>query len=451
MKVNKYIETDKKFYIDLVKIALPVALQSLITTGVNMVDNIMLGQLGEIAMNGAYFANQFIMLFTFLCMGISMGSSVMTSRFYGAKDQVSLKKVISIALRFSFFLALLFTIINVLGGRGIMSLYTPEGRIVEAGTSYLYWSTSTYILMALSTVLTNIMRSIGMSLVPIIASAISFGINIFANYCFIFGKFGCPEMGVAGAALGTVIARIIETLVILLFFLYRNKVVKFRAKDLFTSTKDMVPEYIKIALPVLFSDGLLGVGENVLASIMGHISDEFVSANSITMVVSRASTIVITGIAFSGCFLTGKTLGEGRRKDAEKQGWTMLYIGVAVGLIAALIIEIEAHPIIESYKITEETKGIAYSLMNALALIIVFRSTNSILTKGVLRGGGDTRFLLVADMTSKWLLGIPLGYLAGIKMSLPMFWVFLFLHVDDIVKAIWSVCRMKSGKWIKKI
>lgn len=451
MKISNYIETDKKFYLDLVKIAVPVALQSLITTGVNMVDNIMVGKLGEIAMNSTYFANQFIMLFTFLCMGISMGSSVMTSRFYGAGDESSLKKVISIAIKFAILLALVFTLINAFEAPFIISLYTPEQAVIEGGASYLYWSTVTYLLMAVSTVLTNIMRSIDMTITPIVASSVSFGINILANYCFIFGKFGCPEMGVAGAAVGTVIARIVETGIILFVFLYKNKVVKFRMPDLLMSTKDIVGDFFKIAFPVMLSDGLLGIGENVLAYIMGHISVEFVSANSITSVVQRASTIVISGIAFSGCFLTSRTLGEGRKKDAERQGFTMFAIGIVVGLIAALIIEIIAAPVIESYNITDETKKIAYSLMNALALIVVFRSTNSILTKGVIRGGGDTRFLLVADMTTKWFMGIPLGYLAGIVWHLPMFWTFIFLHIDEVVKAVWCVFRMKSGKWIKKI
>lgn len=451
MKISNYIETDKKFYKDLVKIAVPVALQSLITTGVNLVDNIMLGKLGETAMNSAYFANQFIMLFTFLCMGISMGSSVMTSRFYGAKDEKSLKKVISVALKFAIILAAVFTLANVFGARFIMSLYTPEQAVIDGGVSYLLWSTVTFILMALSTVLTNIMRSIDMTITPIVASAISFGINIFANYCFIFGNFGAPEMGIAGAAVGTVIARIVETGVILFVFLFKNKVVKFRMPDLLQSSKDIIGEFFKIAFPVLLSDGLLGIGENVLASIMGHISEEFVSANSITMVVQRASTIIITGIAFSGCFLTGRTLGEGRKKDAERQGWTMFILGAVIGLIAAVIIEIISAPIIESYNITDETKEIAYKLMDALALIIVFRSTNSILTKGVLRGGGDTRFLVVADMTTKWLLGIPLGYLAGIVWHFPMFWIFIFLHMDEIVKAVWCAFRMRTDKWIKKI
>ena len=307
----KYFETDGAFYKDLAKIALPVALQSVITTGVNLVDTIMLGQLGETALSASSLANHFISLFLFLCMGISMGASVLTSRFWGARDFVSLKKVITVAMRFGILLALLFTVVNIAVPEQIMSLYSQETEVILEGAIYLRWSTITFLLTGLSTVATNIMRSVGLTHIPFIASISAFLINIGGNYIFIFGKFGAPRMGVAGAALGTVIARVVETAVICGYFWAVDRRVRYRVKDLLSPCRDMVGEFLRVSVPVMLSDGLLGVGDNVLAVIMGHIGSSFVSANAITVVVQRISTIFITGLSYSGCFIIGKTLGEG--------------------------------------------------------------------------------------------------------------------------------------------
>lgn len=450
--VEKYVETDPKFYKRLLTIAVPVILQSLITTGVNLVDNIMLGQLTETALSASTQANQFISLFTFTIMGISMGSSVLSSRFFGAKDIHSLKKVITIALRFGLILGVLFTLADIFLPRQIMSLYIKQEEmgVIDAGVTYLRWSTVTFLLMSVSFVCTNIMRSAGLTHVPLVASVCAFGVNIGANYIFIFGKLGAPALGVAGAALGTVIARVMETGIILTFF-FRDKTIRYRPRDLLIPCRDLIPEFIRISVPVMLSDTLLGLGDNVLAIIMGQIGSAFVSANAITMVIQRVSTIFITGLAFSSCFLTGQVLGERRVKAAQKQGYTYLILGLIIGTLASVIIQIISGPVVNAYKISEETKKIAFELMNAVSIIIIFRSTNSILTKGVLRGGGDTKFLLMADMCTMWLVAVPLGALAGLVFHLEAFWIYIFLHADQIIKAIWCIFRLKSGKWIKKV
>ena len=234
----KYIETDKRFYKKLVKIALPIAMQSVITTGVNLVDTIMLGTLGETALSASSLATQFITLFTFLCMGISMGASVLTSRYWGAQNKDSLRETITVALRFTVVLALVFTAVNICVPRQIMELYTNESPVIEGGTVYLQWSTITYILMALSTVTTNILRSADLAMIPLAASTTSFLVNIGANYIFIFGKLGAPAMGIAGAALGTVIARVVEVLIICGYFFIVDKRIGYRVRDIFGECGD---------------------------------------------------------------------------------------------------------------------------------------------------------------------------------------------------------------------
>ena len=447
----KYIETEASFYKKLVTIAFPVAMQSVIMVGVNLIDTIMLGKLGETALSASSLANQFIVLFIFMCMGISMGSSVLTGRFWGARDMVSLKKVVTIAYRVGLGLALFFTIVNFAFAEQIMSLYSDEAPVVEAGTIYLRWSTATFLLMAMNTVSTNVIRSVGVNNMSFIASLCSFFVNIGANYVLIFGKFGFPEMGVAGAALGTVIARIVETSIMCTYVFVVDKKIAYRIKDLFSKCGDMVREFLRISIPVMLSDSLLGIGESVLAVIMGHIGSQFVAANAITSVVQRLSTIFISGMAHAGCIITSQTLGEERVEDAKRQGTTMLLIGTVVGILAAGVITVIKTPVINSYNITDETKLIAHQLMNAISFIVIFRSANTILAKGVLRGGGDTKFLVYADSSLMWLVAIPLGAVAGLVLNLPSFWIYVCLYIDQILKAIWCALRLRSGKWIKKI
>ena len=447
----KFLETDIGFYRKLVGIAFPIAMQSVITVGVNLVDTIMLGQLGETALSASSLANQFITLFIFMCMGISMGASVLTGRFWGARDMLSLKKVVTIAYRIGLGIALFFTLVNFFFAEQIMSFYSAEAAVIEASTIYLRWSTATYLLMALTTISTNVIRSVGVNHISFIGALSSFGVNIGANYVLIFGKFGFPEMGVAGAALGTVIARIVETAIMCIYVFYVDKKLAYRIRDLFTKCGDMLQEFLRISIPVMLSDSLLGIGESVLAVIMGHIGSQFVAANAITVVVQRLSTIFISGMAHAGCIITTQTLGKKDIEGAKRQGTTFLLVGLAVGIVAAGVITLLKTPVINSYNITDETKLIAHNLMNAISLIVVFRSANSILTKGVLRGGGDTKFLVLADTSMMWLVSIPLGALAGLVLNLPPFWTYVCLYSDQIIKAVWCVFRLRSGKWIKKI
>ena len=450
MNIRNHLELNSPFFRSLLKIAVPGILQSLSTTGINLIDTMMLGRLGETALSASSLSNQFIMLFTFAIMGIAMGASVLASRFWGAQDLPRLKKVMTIALRAGLAMAAVFTLANVLFPSQIMRFYILQEDVVAAGRTYLLWSTPTYLLFALTTITTNLLRSCGITRVSLYGALAAFFVNIGANYVLIFGKLGLPAMGVAGAALGTVIARIVECGVVAGYFFTKQKV-RYRLRDLLTPCRDLLREFLRISIPVMLSDSLLGVGESVLAMIMGRIGSGFVSANAIANVVQRVSTIFITGLSFAGCFMIGNTLGAGKTDTARRQGSTILLIGLFFGLVAAAVIESVKGPVIRSYRITAETQQIAYQLMHGISVIVIFRATNSVLTKGVLRGGGDTTFLVIADLSTMWLLAIPVGALAGLVLHLSPFWIYLALHLDQIVKAVWCIFRLRSGKWIRHI
>ena len=442
---------DRKFYTTLAAYALPIAAQSLITVGVNMADNIMLGQLGETPMSGVTLANNFISIYQIMCMGLGMGASVLTSRFFGMGDQKSLKKTVVLMFRLEFVIATIFAIMTAMFPENVMGIFTPEPDVVAVGVGYLLISIPCYYLNGYAVTTSLILRSVGKAAIPLISSACSFFINIFFNWVFIFGRLGAPAMGADGAALGTLIARVVEFSVIVGYLFFKEKHIRLRIRDLTMNVRDLMGEYIRISIPVLISDTLLGLGNSAVAVVMGHIGAVFVAANSITTVVMQLATVVIQGISQASCTMTGITLGQGDTDKAQEQGITFAALGFLVGIFGCALILLLREPIIGAYNIEQETRTLARQLMNAVGVVILFQSANSILTKGVLRGGGDTRFLMVADILFLWVCSIPLGALAGFVFHWPGFWIYMMLKIDQFIKAVWCIFRLKSRKWIKAI
>lgn len=449
-KIRPYLG-DREFYKTVAVIAIPISLQSLITIGVNMMDTIMLGSMGEVALSASSLANQFINIFHICCMGIGMGASVLTSRFWGMQDKDSLRKTITIMYRLCFVFGLLFTAATIIAPDALMRIYTSDEEVIRAGVSYFRWSVPCYWLLGFSLTTTIVLRSVGQVKLPLLCSVIAFFINIFFNWVFIFGKLGAPRMEVAGAAVGTLISRTFEFLFICGYFLFFDKKVSYRVKMILMKCGDLLKDYLRISIPVLVSDGLLAFGNSAVAMVMGRIGKEFVSANAITMVVQQLSTVFIQGISNASSIITGHTLGAGDTERAQRQGVTFLGLGTVIGVLAGGLIMILSWPVINCYNVTGETKAIAEQLMLAVGVIVIFQSMNSILTKGVLRGGGDTKFLMLADILFLWIASIPLGYLAGLVWHLPAFWIYTFLKIDQFIKVVWCVFRLGSKKWIKKI
>lgn len=442
---------DKGFYLNVAKIAVPIALQGLITSGVNMMDTIMVGMVGETQLSAVSLANQFINIFHIFCMGIGMGASVLVARYYGMDDKPALKKTVSIMLRLCLAMAALFCIATVLVPHMIMQIYTAEEAIITYGVRYLNYSVVTYFLLGLSLTCTIVLRNVGQVRIPLYTSIAAFFVNVGANYVFIFGKFGAPRMDVAGAALGTLVARIFEFCVICGYLFLKDKKIGFRIKDIFAPVGNLWREYIRISIPVLVSDGILALGNNSVAMVIGRLGESFVAANAVTAVTQQLSSVFTQGFSQAGAIVTGYTLGEGDKEKAHRQGYAFLGLGLVFGLFAATVIMLISQPMIRAYDLSAETQAIARQLMMSISIIILFQATNSIMTKGVLRGGGDTKMLMLTDNIFLWVASVPLGIIAGPVLHLPAFWIYFALKIDQVLKAVWCVARLRSGKWIKKI
>ncbi len=442
---------DKEFYIKMIQIAIPISLQQLITVGINLMDTVMLSSMGDAQLSASSLAGQFINLFQICCMGIGMGASVLTARFWGMKDEHALRQSVTIMLRICLLFSTVFTLVTVFIPGGIMRLYTSDELIINYGISYFRWLIPTYFAMSFSLTCTIVLRSVGQVRLPLISSILAFFINIFFNWIFIFGELGMPRMEIAGAALGTLIARVFELVFICGYFFFIDKRIRYRLNHLFMSTGHLLEQYLKISIPVLVSDSLLALGNNAVAMVMGRIGSAFVAANSVTTVVQQLSSVLTQGISNASGIITGHTMGEGDYDKAQRQGYTFLGLGAFIGVLAAIFILLVKNPVINYYKVSPEAKEIANELMYSISFIMIFQSMNSILTKGVLRAGGDTKFLMVGDILFLWVASIPLGYLAGLVFHWSSFWVYTMLKIDQIIKCVWCYFRLRSRKWMKKI
>lgn len=446
--MGKLFVKDKGFYKTVWMLALPVVLQNMITIGVNMLDTIMLGAYGEIQLSGASLANEFISLYQILCLGIGGGAAVLTSQYWGAGDVKAVRRVIVLMLRISLTLGALFMFATLVIPDTIMRIYADEQPVIDAGVTYFRISAPTFLLMGLIVPATVVLRSVRQVKLPLVASIISFGANLVLNYVLIFGKLGFPEMQIAGAALATVLARVIEAGIIVVYLFKVDEKVGLKLRDMLMKCGDMIRPYFKYSVPVIVSDFLLGLGNTMVSVVIGHMGSSFVSANAIIAQMTRLSTVANQGISNAGGVMTGNTLGEGDTDKAYRQGVTFLMLSLLMGIFAAVIILVVCPPVIGAYNITQETRDIAFQLMYSMAIMVVFQATQSMLTKGVLRNGGDTRFLMVADIAFMWLASIPLGYLAGYVWHMSPFWIYALLKIDYIIKTVWCTIRLKNKTWM---
>ena len=445
----KLFVRDRQFYRSILHIAVPIVLQSLITTGVNMMDTIMLTSCGETQLSASSLANQFISLQQFLCMGLGSGAAVLTAQYWGVRDVRSIRSVTTLMLRLCMLVAVAFMAVTLIFPLDIMEIYTPDKATALQGVRYLDICAYTLPLHALVVTLTCVLRSVHKVQVPLYASIVAFFVNIFFNWVFIYGELGAPRMEIAGAALGTLIARAVECLIILTYFFLIDRQIGYRVRHLLLPCRAYLRKYLRYSLPVVASDTLLGLGSNMISVIMGHISTGFVSAFAVVSLITRMCNVLTMGMANVSSTITGNTLGAGQKQKAYEQGVTFLVLSVMIGVFASCVIFLISPFIITHTDLTLATQEIARQQLLAVNITIIFSATQSVLTKGVLRGGGDTRFLLAADIAFLWLVSVPLGYLTGIVWELSPFMVYLSMRVDWIIKSIWCTFRLLQGRWVE--
>lgn len=448
--LTNHINKNKLFYSTIAAITLPIALQNIISYGVNLMDTVMIGKIGENALSATSFANQMFFMFTLIIFGIGGGAVILCSQNWGIKNIQNIRTILTMTLKISLSISLLFTLILLMFPKEIMTIFTSELEVIQIGTSYLRVVALSYLFYGLTSTFLVILRSVETVNICLKIYIISFFVNVIFNYIFIFGKFGAPALGVTGAAVGTLIARLVELIIIILFISkYENKI-KYRFFMLRYKDSYLFYELIKYGLPVMCNELLWGLGISIHSIILGHLSSNIVAANSICNVIFQIVTSCILGVANASAVIIGKTVGASQKEEAIRIKNKFLFIYLILGILSATTLLLIKKPVIAIYNIEESTKTIANNLMYVYAFHILFMAFTSPIIAGILRGGGDTRFAAIIDVIFLWLL-IPFGAIAAFNFNLNPALILLILRLETPIKTFFCLWRLKSDKWINII
>ncbi len=383
-RLSKYIVTDGSFYKRAMLLIIPVLFQNLINQGVNMMDTIMVGNLGEVSISASSLANQYYAIYNIMCMGISAAGLVLASQYWGAGEPKTVRRTFDLVMQIVMIMGLVFAVLTALFPETIMSLYTPDRDVILEGAKYLRVTAFIFLPHGISLVMSNVIRAVGNARLGLVISCVSFVVNIGCNYVFIFGvpALGIPALGVMGAAVGTLCARIVELLVCVIYmFRFENRLI-YRPNGLIKPpTKNLFSEFIRLGLPAIISDTLLGVAATVISMILGRMGKEATSAYAIVVVLERLCTVATGGIASASGVMIGQTVGQGDYERAHKEGRSFLIISVGIGIVASILVRFAGVWSIGMYKITDETKAIAVSMMGSSAVIVFFQAVQSALKR----------------------------------------------------------------------
>lgn len=442
----------RQFYKMVFALVLPIALQNLINVGVTAADVIMLGMVGETALSAGSLANQVSFILNLLMFGMSSGAAVLTAQYWGKKDTATIEKVLGISMRLAIVAGLVFMAAALLIPRQLMLIFTQEEEIIAAGIPYLRIVAFSYLLMAVNMTYLNLMRSVERVLIGMITYAVSLGVNVVLNAIFIFGLFGCPAMGTAGAALGTTLARVTEFIIILIYNKKFNDILNIRLNLLAVKDRQLTRDFIRYASPVIMNELAWGCGMAMLSAMMGHLGSAAVAAHSVTQTSRQLAMVVSMGLAGAAAIVLGKTIGEGNEKLARIQAGRFVKMAAILGVAGGLFILAIVRPAVLHFMVmTPQASRYLGYMMFILAYFCFFQSLGTIFIVGIFRAGGDTRVGLALDLTGLWGCAVFLGSIAAFLLKWPVPAVYVVISFDEIVKLPFSVKRYLSGKWLKNI
>ncbi len=442
---------DREFYNKLLKLGIPVVVQNFISSFLNMIDTVMVGKLGETAIAAVGIANQYFFIFNMFMVGISAGSAVFIAQFWGTKDQKNIKRILGVGLGSAVLVSIVFMAAGYLFPRQIIGLFNNEPQIMEAGVRYLQIVLISYLFTGITFIYNFSFRSIGNALQPMVISTVALACNAFFNYVLIFGKFGAPAMGVAGAALATVIARVVENAVLVASVYYRRGVLTASLRELTDFDFRFLKKAYRTIIPVLFNDVCWGMASMVYAVVYGRMGSPAVATIQIVNTITNLFMVVIFGMSSATAVMVGNSIGageEGRTREYARRFATLsITMGVALGLMLAV-----ASPyLLNVFNVSRTVRNHAQIILYIIALLFFIRVFNIILIVGVLRGGGDARTAFLLEGFTMWFIGVPLTVLGAFYFKFPVYLVYGLSMVEEIAKALLCLGRLRSGRWIRNV
>lgn len=432
-------------------IALPIAMQNLITYTTNMMDTVMLGQLGEVAISGASLGNQFGTIFMVLTFGIASGTNILLSQYWGKGDSASMHSILAVMYRVTLVLDILFFICARFFPAQIMAIFSPDAEVIAAGAQYLKIVCYAYFMNGISNVVLMSLRSVGTVKISVVVYITSLFVNVFFNWALIFGHLGFPRLEIVGAAIATIIARAVEIVIVLIYTFGFEKKIRMTPRSILRYDHSFLRDYRHTVTPVICNELLWSLGNSMLLVVMGRIGREFVTANTISTVTGQFVQVFIVGVCNAAAVLIGNAIGAGKYDYAKELARALLVLAVVLGVVSGLVMFLLRPFVVSLYNIPEATRILAMQIMAVASVITFFQSLSFVGMMGILRGGGDARFVLFCDVGFLWLFSIPLGFVAGLVWHWAPPLVYFILKSDEILKIIAAVFRIWSGKWVTNL
>lgn len=433
-------------------LCLTLMLEQAVILSVNLADNIMLGRYSESALSGVAAVNQIQFVLQQIVFGVSGGMIVLGSQYWGQKRTGEIRMLSSIAMRAALGVAIALFIAVSLFPEQTLRLFTRDAAIVAEGMAYLKIIRFTYLFFAASSILLGTMRVVESVQIALRVSVLSLILNCSINYVLIYGRFGAPEMGVRGAAIGTLAARIVELFVFAWYVFVRDRRVSMQPSDFLAADREMARDFFRVASPVILTQTLWGLANALQTVILGHMSAVAIAAQSISSNVFLLLKVASVGASSAAAILIGKAIGEGKDLSVLKEYTrTLQALFVAIGLVLGAALMIIRVPLLRVYNISDETRALANAYMIIQSVVLVTMSYQMPTNGGIIRGGGDTRFVMILDLISIWGIVLPFSCLAAFVWRLSPIIVIILLNFDQVFKCVPAFIRVNSYKWIKRL
>ena len=448
-KIFGIFTRERNFYRTFFPLLFIISLQQLTALTVNMADNIMLGTYSELALSGATLVNQIQFTLQQVSSGIGMGIVVLASQYWGKRATEPIKKIISMGVKLGFLAGVLFFVAAVIAPEGLLSLFTDDTAVIQEGLKYLRIICWTYLIYSVSSSLMYSLQSVETAVVGTVMSLSTICINVCLNYCLIYGNFGAPQLGIAGAAAATLISRAVELIIVFVYLLFIDRKLQMKLRDIFQINFTYLKDYIRVASPLMVSGALWGVAQAAQTSILGHISAEAIAANSIAVVIFQIFAVVGTACANTASVTMGKTIGQGRLDIVRSYAKTMQGIFVVIGVVSAGLLFLFKDLIVGIYAISDETAVLAVHFLVILSAATVGSCYEYPVEAGIIAGGGVTHYVALVDNLFMWLFTIPSAFLSAFVFRFPPEITFCFLKADQILKCIPNAIVCNRFRWVR--
>ena len=444
---------EKQFYRLFFGLTMSLALQNLLTFGVNLLDTVMLGRYSQAAMGGVSLCNQFQFLLQMLVSGAGEGVVVLGAQYWGRGDLKPIPHIIGAALRFGGGMAVGLFALALAVPETLLGLLSSDAAVVEQGVAYMRIICFTYVIFTLTNILVASLRSIGVVKIGYVISFSTLCINGILNYCLIYGNMGFPELGVRGAAIATLVSRCVELLIVAVYLKFFERRLHLRVRSLVRMDKSYLKDYAHISLPVLVNQALWGVAQMVQTGILGHLGGDVTAANAIAVQVYQVLSVVSYGAASAAAILVGKTVGSGQKEQLRQLVSTLERMFLLLGIAAGAAIWAVRGPVLALFggTLTQQASQLAMSFMAVLAVTTVGTSYQMACDNGIIRGGGDTAFSAKMNLVSMWLILVPVAAAAAFWWNAPPTVVFFLLKWDQLYKILPVALRLHSWKWVRVV